>query len=172
MDFVTDVESCIPSLRRYARALVHHPDDADDLVQDCLERAIGRRHLWCGGASVRPWLFRIMRNLYTNQVRSRRAHTAAEPVEALREEPAEDGAQSARVTLGEMEAALATLSEEQRQVVLMVALSGMSYRDCATALGVPIGTVMSRLARGRESLRRALDGGVTAKVEPRLRRVK
>ena len=172
MDFLTDLESCIPSLRRYARALLHHTEDADDLVQDCLERAIGRRHLWYGGSSVRPWLFRIMRNIYANQARSRRARPIPEPIDGLREEPAEDGGQATRVALREMEAALAALRDEQREVVLMVALSGMSYQDCASALGVPIGTVMSRLARGRECLRRTLEGNVAPSGQPLLRRVK
>lgn len=172
MDFLTDLESCIPSLRRYARALLHHPDDADDLVQDCLERAIGRRHLWGGGATVRPWLFRIMHNLYVNQLRHRRRRPGQEPLPGAWEEPAAEGAQTARVTLREMESALAGLREEQRQVVVMVAVTGMSYQDCATALGVPVGTVMSRLARGRESLRQVLEGGPAAPSEPLLRRVK
>jgi RNA polymerase sigma-70 factor, ECF subfamily len=172
MDFLTDLESCIPSLRRYARALLYHPEDADDLVQDCLERAIGRRHLGYGGATVRPWLFRIMRNLHANQVRSRLRQPSVEPIQALREEPAEDGSQTAWLTLREMETALAELQEEQRQVVVMVALSGMTYQDCATALGLPIGTVMSRLARGREHLRQALEGNAAAPSAPLLRRVK
>ena len=129
MDFLTDLESCIPSLRRYARALLHHPDDADDLVQDCLERAIGRRHLWCGGATVRPWLFRIMHNLYVNQLRHRRRQPGQEPLPGAWEEPAAEGAQTARVTLREMESALAGLREEQRQVVVMVAVTGMSYQE-------------------------------------------
>jgi RNA polymerase sigma-70 factor (ECF subfamily) len=173
MDFLTELESCVPGLRRYARALLRDPDHADDLVQDCLERAIGRRHLWRGGASLRPWLFRIMRNLHANEIRKRRARPAPESIDAARRTPAEGEAQTARVALREMEEALARLSEEQRQVVLMVALSGMSYQDCADALGVPLGTVMSRLSRGRERLRRMLEGD-----EPRdraaslLRRVK
>jgi RNA polymerase sigma-70 factor, ECF subfamily len=172
MDFLTDLESCIPSLRRYARALLHHPEDADDLVQDCLERAIGRRHLWYGGASVRPWLFRIMRNLSCNRARSRRARPVTESIDALRDEPAVDGAQTASLTLREMEAALGRLREDQREVVVMVALTGMSYQDCATALDLPLGTVMSRLARGRECLRQMLEGNGAAGGEPLLRRVK
>ena len=80
MDFLADVESCIPSLRRYARALLHHAADADDLVQDCLERAIGRRHLWLGGETVRPWLFRIMRNIHANRARRLHGGPAFEPI--------------------------------------------------------------------------------------------
>ena len=172
MDFLADVESCIPSLRRYARALLHQAADADDLVQDCLERAIGRRHLWLGGDTVRPWLFRIMRNIHANRARRLHGGPAFEPIEATEAEPADAEAQTAGVALREMGTALARLPDEQRQVVLMVALSGMSYRDCAAALDLPIGTVMSRLARGRERLRRALEGEVVHRREPQLRRVK
>ena len=172
MDFLTDLESCVPSLRRYARALVRHPDDADDLVQDCLERAIARRHLWYGGSSLRPWRFRILRNLHANGMRARRARPASEALDAAEHVPAESEAQSAWVALREMEEALARLSGEQREVVLMVALTGMSYQDCAAALGVPIGTVMSRLARGRERLRQMLEGETPTRAEPLLRRVK
>jgi RNA polymerase sigma-70 factor, ECF subfamily len=172
MDFLTDLESCVPGLRRYARALLRHPDDADDLVQDCLERAIARRHLWYGGSSLRPWLFRILRNLHANGIRARRARPAPEPLDAAERVPGEEGPQSVRVALREMEEALLRLSGEQREVVLMVALTGMSYQDCAAALGVPIGTVMSRLARGRERLRQMLEGETPTRAEPLLRRVK
>ena len=89
MDFLADVESCIPSLRRYARALLHHAADADDLVQDCLERAIGRRHLWLGGDTVRPWLFRIMRNIHANHARRLHGGPAFEPIEGTEAEPAD-----------------------------------------------------------------------------------
>lgn len=172
MDFLTDIESCVPSLRRYARALLRHPDDADDLVQDCLERALARRHLWYGGPSLQPWLFRIMRNLHANGMRARRAQPAPEPLDVVEHMPGENEAQSAWVALREMEEALVRLSDEQREVVLMVALTGMSYIDCAAALGVPIGTVMSRLARGRKRLRHMLEGGRPTGAEPLLRRVK
>ena len=143
---------------------MHDPNDADDLVQDCLERAIGRRHLWYGGATLRPWLFRIMHNLYSNQRRHRRAQPTPEPIDATTKGGAADEAQTARVSLREMQAALAALREEQRQVVVMVALSGMSYQECAAALGVPIGTVMSRLARGRENLRHMLEGDMVSRT--------
>lgn len=172
MDFLADVESCIPSLRRYARALLHQAADADDLVQDCLERAIGRRHLWLGGETVRPWLFRIMRNIHANRTRRFHGGPAFEPIEDVQAEPADAEAQTASVALREMRNALRQLPDEQRQVVLLVALSGMSYRDCAAALDLPIGTVMSRLARGRERLRRALEGETGPRPDTLLRRVK
>ena len=167
-----DLESCIPSLRCYARALLHDRADADDLVQDCLERAIARRHLWYGGTSTRPWLFRILRNLYLNQVRGRRAHPTPISLDELEFQPAGMEAPGAGITLREMQAALAVLDEEQRHVLTMVALTGMTYRECALALGVPVGTVMSRLARARARLRQILEGQASTKGEPLLRRVK
>ena len=171
MDFLSDLETSIPSLRRYARSLLHDLDDADGLVRDCLERALGRRHLCYRGATVRPWLFRIMHDLHTNQARKGCARPAPEPLDGIREEPAEDGARTARIALREMEAAVESLREEQRQVVVMVALTGMSYQDCATMLGVPSGTVMSRLGRGRECLRQMLEGTAVARSEPLLPRL-
>jgi RNA polymerase sigma-70 factor (ECF subfamily) len=168
LDFLTDLESCIPSLRRYARTLERSADAADDLVQDCLERALTRRHLWRGGASLRPWLFRIMHNLHANQVRARRVRPEQRTIAETDPVPEIPEGQTAHVALREMQAALAALSQDQRRVVLLVALEGLSYQEVATVLDVPIGTVMSRLFRGRERLRQLLqsEGG------PVLRRVK
>jgi RNA polymerase sigma-70 factor (ECF subfamily) len=168
MDFLTELESCVPSLRRYARALLRDPDGADDLVQDCLERALSRRHLWHGGLGLRPWLFRILQNIYANELRALRARPPHQPIDDVRDLPNGRAGHDARVELREMETALNLLGEEQRQVILMVALTGLSYRDCADALDVPVGTVMSRLSRGRERLRELLKG----EAGPPLRRVK
>lgn len=168
MDFLEELESCIPSLRRYARSLLHDPEAADDLVQDCLERALGHRRLWRGGVSLRPWLFRIMHNIWANDVRRRAARPACQPMDAAAGLPEEGEPQMARLAVRDMARALALLPEEQRVVVLMVALSGMSYQECAEALGVPLGTVMSRLSRGRERLRALTQSG----PQPALRRVK
>jgi RNA polymerase sigma-70 factor (ECF subfamily) len=172
MDFLTELEGCMPGLRRYARALLRDSDQADDLVQDCLERAISRRHLWRGGPSLRAWLFRIMHNLYANEIRARRSRPTLEPLDPAHQLPDESAAPLGRVALHEMERALAQLSEEQRQVVLMVSLTGMSYTDCATALNLPLGTVMSRLSRGRERLRQLLDGEPEDSAGQEIRRVK
>jgi RNA polymerase sigma-70 factor (ECF subfamily) len=114
MDFLTELESCVPSLQRYARSLVCDRETASDLVQDCVERALSRRHLWRSGGSLRPWLFRILHNLHANEVRRYRATPAAEPIDAGSVLMAEEG-QSSRVALREMERALALLSEEQRR---------------------------------------------------------
>ena len=143
----------IPNLRRYARALVGDRHGADDLVQDTLERAMRKFHLWRPG-DLRAWLFSIMHNVFVNQLRARRVDPAAEAPDDL---PGESGA-SWVAGVRDLERGLAVLSPEQREVVLMVSLEDMSYEDVSRALGIPVGTVMSRLSRGRDRLRRHLDG--------------
>lgn len=150
----------IPRLRRYARALTGDPNAADDLVQDALERALLKQALWREGSDLRAWLFTVMHNIFINQVRS----AAASRVVSLEDAPGDAIAdmvqpQSAdRLEIRDLEAALQALPEEQRAVVLLVGLEQMSYDEAARVLDVPIGTVMSRLSRGRERLRRLLQG--------------
>jgi RNA polymerase sigma-70 factor (ECF subfamily) len=166
----SELLSHIPGLRRYARALVRDPDRADDLVQDCLERALGKGHLWQprpGGQGLRAWLLTIMHNLHIDQARRRTSMPPEVPLEASGP-LAEPARQSDRIALGELAAALDRLPDDQREVLLLVGLEGMSYRDAATVMAVPMGTVMSRLARARERLRTMLAGETT----PPLRRVK
>lgn len=145
----------IPRLRRYARALVRDRARADDLVQDTLERAWNKFHLWRPGSDLRAWLFTVMHNVHVNQVRASRDHTQYD------EEAHESGiagAQGAGLEIRDLEAALATLPVEQREVILLVALEDMSYAEVASTLGIPIGTVMSRLSRAREKLRALMHG--------------
>jgi RNA polymerase sigma-70 factor, ECF subfamily len=145
----------VPRLRRYARALTGDRNAADDLVQDTLERALSRFHLWREGSDLRAWLFTIMHNIYVNQIRSRirRQH------EALETEPmAEAAPEPDWLEIRDLEAALARLPEEQRAVVLLVGLEQFTYEETARVLGVPTGTVMSRLSRARERLRLMLGG--------------
>jgi RNA polymerase sigma-70 factor (ECF subfamily) len=168
VDFLTELESCVPGLRRYARSLLRDTDAADDLVQDCLERALGRRRLWRGGVSLRPWVFRIMHNIWANEIRRRVTRPTHEPIDRAHDLPGQSEVQTARLALRDIERALDLLPEEQRAIVLMVAVSGMSYQECALALHVPVGTVMSRLSRGRERLRALMQG----ESAPVLRRVK
>lgn len=164
------LEPLIPGLRRYARAMVANRAEADDLVQDCLERAIGR---WGQrrGRDVRPWLFAILHNLAVSRWRRlarRGASFSLDEVEpsALAAPPGRLEADETRDVLK----ALATLSDEHRAVLLLVAVEDLSYAQTAEALGVPLGTVMSRLSRARAALSGALDPG--AARTPHLRRVK
>lgn len=161
-----EVVAQIPRLRRYARALVGERHAADDLVQDTLERALGKLHLWRPGTDLRAWLFTIMHNVFVNQLRAR----GARPEEPL-DESLEVAAAAAgdRLGLRDLDAALARLPIEQREVVLLVGLEELSYAEAAKALGIPIGTVMSRLFRGRERLRALL---AAAPSQPNLKVVK
>jgi len=142
----------IPNLRRYARALVGDRDGADDLVQDTLERAVRKFHLWRPG-DLRAWLFSIMHNVFVNQLKARRIAPDVELDESFAAPMASVGP----LDLEDMQRALNTLAQEQREVVLLVALEDMSYADVSRALGIPMGTVMSRLSRGREKLRRVMN---------------
>ena len=146
----------IPNLRRYARALVGDRDAADDLVQDTLERAVRKFHLWRPG-DLRAWLFSIMHNVFVNQLKSRRA-SLTEELDENHAGLAGTADAGAAAQVRDLERALASLAAEQREVVLMVSLEDMSYEEVSRALGVPMGTVMSRLSRAREKLRRHLDG--------------
>jgi len=146
----------LPRLRRYARALTGERSAADDLVQDTLERALSRFHLWRQGSDLRAWLFTIMHNIYVNQTRSRIRH----PQEPLDESDANE-LRSREPDWGELrdiDEALARLPSDQRSVVLLVGVEQFTYEEAAQVLDIPIGTVMSRLSRGRERLRLLLNG--------------
>jgi RNA polymerase sigma-70 factor (ECF subfamily) len=158
------IASHLPSLRRYARALTGDAWAADDLVQDTLERACRKWLLWRGGGNLRAWLFTLMHNLYLNQ---RRADAPAQWVDAdaLAAHPAHDAPSD---TARDLERCLQRLPADQRAVLLLVTLEDMSYADAARVLGVPVGTVMSRLSRARTRLRELMDGHPPA---PALRRI-
>ena len=146
----------LPRLRRYARALVGDRAAADDLVQDTLERAWSRFAQWRPGSDLLAWLFSIMHNLRVDQLR--RPGLNALPMDDEELMVPTRATQSDHLEVVDLEAALARLPEEQRAVLLLVGLEDMSYEEVAAALGIPIGTVMSRLARGRERLRLILEG--------------
>ena len=148
----------IPRLRRYARALVGDRARADDLVQDTLERAWNKFHLWRPGSDLRAWLFTVMHNVHVNQVRASRNHTM---LDDDGEEMAVAPVQGAALEIRDLERALALIPAEQREVLLLIALENMSYAEVANALGIPIGTVMSRLSRAREKLRGLMYGVAT-----------
>jgi len=146
----------VPRLRRYARALAGNRDDADDLVQDTLERAWARAALWRGVTDMRGWLFSIMHNLHVDGVR--RPRLATQAIDDDTPELATAPTQGERLAVLDLQAALDQLPIEQKEIVLLVALEDMAYADIAKTLGIPIGTVMSRLSRGRERLRALMDG--------------
>ena len=158
----------IPHLRRYAAALLHDRDAADDLVQDCLARAFDRLHLWQPTGTIRSWLFTILHNLHVNQaLKQGREPDIRSDTDDLERQPMPPDADAGLIAR-DIASALEQLPDEQRSVVLLVGLEGFSYADVAEITDTPLGTVMSRLSRGRERLRQIMDA---QPVSP-LRRVK
>ncbi len=167
-DICKKIEEEIPRLRRYARALTRDVNAADDLVQDCLTRALSKVHLWQRGTDLRAWLFTILHNQYVNHVR--RAVREGAAVGLSDSEPllTSQPNQAKRLELRDLERAIARLPEEQRAVLLLVGLEGMRYEEVATVLDVPVGTIRSRLSRGRETLRQLM--GLSPERMPELTR--
>lgn len=146
----------VPRLRRYARALVSNREDADDLVQDTLERALSKSALWRSVSDMRAWLFGVMHNLHVDGVRRPKLHTVI-----LDDDTPEipiAATQGERLAILDLQAALEKLPVEQREIIVLIALEDMSYAEVAATLGIPIGSVMSRLSRGRERLRALMEG--------------
>ena len=159
-DIGTQIVACIPNLRRYARGLTGSKDAADDLVQDALERAWKRVALWQRRGDLRAWLFSILHNVFIDQLRSKRAS----PEESMGEEEISApvrATQTDMLEVGDLDRALSRLPPDQREVLLLVAVEQMTYDQVGAALGVPLGTVMSRLSRARERLRAVLEGRET-----------
>lgn len=148
----------IPHLRRYARALAGDVARADDLVQDTLERAWVKFHLWQPALELRPWLFTIMHNIYVNQVRASARREHASLTEEVAETLAVRPNQNDMLEVNDLVACLGRLPLEQREVLLLISLENVNYAQVAQILGVPVGTVTSRLARARTRLRRLLEG--------------
>jgi RNA polymerase sigma-70 factor (ECF subfamily) len=157
------VEPLIPALRRYARALLHDRSAADDLVQDCLERVIGRWHQRRDDGDARRWVFAILHNLAMDQLRRARPRGGDVPLDDV-----DDAMLAVRPTqedglrYGDILRALEQLPEEQRSVLLLVSVEDMTYEEAAKVLDIPTGTVTSRLSRAREKLLRIMRGAVTA----------
>ncbi|QYO76362.1 sigma-70 family RNA polymerase sigma factor [Devosia salina] len=167
VDFLDELEANVPALRRYARALTRNIDRADDLVQDCLERAISRRGLFRPRGPLRPWLFTMLTNLYRNTLRAERRRGETIDVEAL-PDLGTPAPQPGYLALGELARAIETLPLDQKEALLLVTLEGLAYGEAADILQVPLGTLMSRLGRARATLRQMTG---TAH-EPHLRTVK
>lgn len=166
---VSDDTSCLiaqelPRLRRYARSL-RNDAGAEDLVQDCVERALRKQNLWQRGTNMRAWLFRILYHLHLSSLRSAGRLPATVPLEDLMVGRA--GAQLDTIELRELSRAFQGLPEEQRQVIQLVAVEGLRYDEAADLLGIAMGTVRSRLSRGRAALREAL--GNDGEPAPRAR---
>ena len=164
----------LPGLRRYARALPGDAWAADDLVQDTLERACAKWQLWLAGTDLRAWLFTLMHNLYLNQRRVVQPTAGATPLDDVQSDLAAPDA--AKDSMLDLARCLQRLPEDQRAVLLLVTLEDMSYAEAAKVLGVPIGTVMSRLSRARSRLRDLMEGADTVSRplpgQPQLRRMK
>ncbi len=157
------LEPQIPRLRRYARALTRDVVRADDLVQNCLVRALAKQHLWQAGTNLRAWLFTLLHNQYVSDIRRSQREGVGiavdeETAPLLTVQPKA----AAALQLRDLERALAALPAEQRAVTLLVGLEGMRYEEVATILGIPVGTVRSRLSRGRDTLRRLMDREIDA----------
>ena len=166
-EIAAQIEPLIPSLRRYARALLRDRDAADDLVQSTLERALSRWRLRRDGGDLRAWMFTILRNLYLDQRRRavrRGFDVELDRTDALSDDVGGERALIARDALARLDA----LPEEQRSLLLLIGVEDLSYEQAARVLDVPIGTIMSRLSRARAALRRSVETG----RGPVLRRVK
>ena len=152
--FDRELVAMLPRLRRFAFSLSRNGTDADDLAQATVERALRSRTQWQDGTRFDSWLYRIMRNLWIDTIRSRsrreKVEAPAEEADRLGDDPSE--AIAASLELQRMTAAMQRLPEEQREVVSLILIAGFGYREAAEVLGVPIGTVSSRLVRGRTTL--------------------
>lgn len=156
----------IPRLRRYARALNTDTQSADDLVQDTLERALNKKLLWRKNSRLRPWLFTIMHNLFINHIHrhgaSQQMIELDDNIRDISSNPESD------VYTQQLKVCIGRLPNDQKQIFLLVSLEGFAYEEVAKITGIPVGTVMSRLSRAREKLRRQIE----SKDGVQLRRVK
>ncbi|MCG8491204.1 MAG: sigma-70 family RNA polymerase sigma factor [Sneathiellales bacterium] len=168
-DLHKQILGCLPSLRRYSRALTGSAEHADDLVQESLTRAIDRLHLFKPGTNIRSWLFTILHNQHINLVK----REAVRPDRAALEEKDAVNAsvpagQEQHLAIQDIQKALEKLPKDQREVVLLIGLEELSYIEASEVLGIPVGTVMSRLSRGRAQLRKLM----SERANSGLRRVK
>jgi len=157
-EFMIELEHCIPALRRYAFTLFHKQDEADDLVQDCLERALQKQQLWKKDSSLRAWLFTMQHNIFVNQLKSKaRKPELVSSTEMLTDiiEPDQPN-----VIMRDIHYCMQRLPENQREVLLLVTVEGFSYKEVGKIVGIPLGTVMSRLSRARKTLQQLMNGEV------------
>jgi RNA polymerase sigma factor (sigma-70 family) len=159
--FQSQIVELLPRLRRLARVLTRNAADADDLVQIAVERALERRGQWAPGTRLDSWTFRIMKNAWIDETRSRgrKGRVFAAPEEGERVADATIASMETRLQAAEAERALNELPEDQRLAIALVLIEGLSYKEAAEVLEVPMGTVTSRLVRGRTALMARLGGG-------------
>ncbi|WP_419904007.1 RNA polymerase sigma factor [Kiloniella sp.] len=165
-EFLNQLTQSIPALRRYAYALVRDSSTADDLVQDCLERGLNKRAQWQGEGNLKSWLYRILSNTHLNHYRSNKRNPLTQSSEitenlAMSPQLQNPANQLDRIYLTDLDKAIAELPEEQKQVLLLITLEGLSYKEVAQIIQIPPGTVMSRLSRARETLRKRMDSSNT-----------
>jgi RNA polymerase sigma factor (sigma-70 family) len=163
-----EIERLLPTLRRFALALTRNRVEADDLVQDCVVRALDRWQQQRADGSLRAWLLTILHNRFISLGRAKSRRGTIIDIDDLPSEPMVDANIEPRAELRDVMAGLARLSVEQRAVLTLIAVEGMTYEEAAEALAIPVGTVMSRLSRAREGLRLYLETGSTVA----LRRIK
>ena len=157
-EILQQIEEEIPRLRRFARSLTRDPDHADDLVQECLMRAIAKIDTWQPGTNLRAWLFTILRNAFLNDVRrSDRSPFTGDEIDPDRH-GAIEASQESHIAVDEIATVFAGLSAEHRVILTLVAIEGFAYEEAATICDIPVGTVRSRLSRAREAMRQALQG--------------
>ena len=147
-----EIVALIPPLRRWARVLTRDVVAADDLLQDCLTRALEKIHLWAPGTDLQAWLFTMLYRRHVSHLRRRLRHDHVQ-IHDSHPSLVRPPNQPARLELRDLQRALAKLPEEQRSVILLIGLVGMAYEEAASVVNIPVGTVRSRVARGRESLR-------------------
>ncbi len=168
MDFRDELIALLPRLRRFAAGLCGELALADDLVQEACSRAIAHQHKWQPGTRLDSWMFRIIQNLHRDQLRAANVRNRHADETGWQAESAIDGAREmdSRTDLGIVQAGILQLPEDQRAVLLMVCVDGLSYRETADSLQIPVGTVMSRLSRARLRLHEILHGDDTPRTPP------
>jgi RNA polymerase sigma factor (sigma-70 family) len=158
IDLAEHIAAELPRLRRHAYSLLYNRADAEDLVQDCVETALAKRAMLKDPERLRAWLFAILNNLFLTRLRSQARRGATLPIDDFADSLAASVPAADRDTARDLARAMGRLSVEHRQILLLINVEGQSYQEAADALGVPIGTVMSRLARARQRLRALIEG--------------
>ncbi len=164
-EFRSQLQDCLPDLWRYAYALTRDRFLADDLVQDCAERALRKRDLWKQTGALKPWLIKMLLNLYRNQLRTQSRRPQLVAMDDMHHDPAAPDALDQKLALSQTARAMQKLPEDQREALLLVVLGGVSYKQAAVALNVPLGTLMSRLGRARAKLRELMADVPTADLK-------